>query len=812
MDITPRGYYRPTRRGTEPDRADIEILSDNWGKLDGELTSLETSGSGTSDALAAHIADHENPHEVTPGQIGAPTVEEVDNRLGVYDGHLADTENPHDTTASQVGAYTVTEVNDLLEDRVPRGGELGGELVLVTDPDGNAVTAFITTEELGTLTGIGGNIQEQLNNISFYNYLSSLPMITLSSGGDDFPEQSVIDEQVIPLISAQYPNPAYRDAVIQNIETQNGTQRRAELYSYFDGTQSDGFIGWRYITFIDTLINRANGTVYGVVRDSDDISWTAGEGLVNHAVLADLSEATNGIVTQTLGADGVTTDLNTLYGLEHNEFYVAGSGNTVANKPTGVDAFGLFVQRVAGGYTLQALYCSTSTVSTAVGLWYRQWNGSAWSTWVQLAQKYLVNSGTVAAPRLIATGNIDFIPGGLSAGVTMTAAAFRPFAVANGSIDLGTDMVRWRTGYFSSGVVAGLVGPGTGALTLRAAGGNRLIVGSGNVTPAANLGISLGSGSLRFAELYGRSVDLTGTLTCATPTATNHATTKAYVDAAIAGIPAGSGKVYSTMTIGTALSGYMEDEVDFLCTGSRDQEVINEAIQLLPQKGGKIILLEGSYQIDAPILIERDSVTLCGMGAATRIEASHSAGPAIDVNMALEGFDVKILDLYIENMDLSGSQTEGIKITNLVTFDIQRVEVQRFFVGLSVNGTSSRGVIDGNRAFDCETGIRIDGLMMGNITNNNISGFQEGIFIGELHMGVVSGNIAVGGGMNGLMYQYGTQNTITGNNFSINGMNGIYIGAGVRDSTIVGNAVVDNGHAGVDNSGIRNTITGNGGA
>lgn len=58
--------------------------------------------------------------------------------------------------------------------------------------------------------------------------------------------------------------------------------------------------------------------------------------------------------------------------------YFAGSANSVKNKPTGVNAFGLEVKKTAGGYLVQVL---TEGNINPMKTWIRQFNASAWSAW-----------------------------------------------------------------------------------------------------------------------------------------------------------------------------------------------------------------------------------------------------------------------------------------------------------------------------------------------------------------------------------------------------------------------------------------------
>lgn len=54
------------------------------------------------DSLVAHLADTNNPHQVTPEQIGAETPAGAQAKV---DAHASRTDNPHRVTAAQVGAY-----------------------------------------------------------------------------------------------------------------------------------------------------------------------------------------------------------------------------------------------------------------------------------------------------------------------------------------------------------------------------------------------------------------------------------------------------------------------------------------------------------------------------------------------------------------------------------------------------------------------------------------------------------------------------------------------------------------------------------
>lgn len=68
-------------------------------------------------------------------------------------------------------------------------------------------------------------------------------------------------------------------------------------------------------------------------------------------------------------------DLNTLK--TEGKWYYAAGGNTTTNKPSGVDAYELYVGRNANGYRYQKLITSDGII------WFRYHNASTWTSWVR---------------------------------------------------------------------------------------------------------------------------------------------------------------------------------------------------------------------------------------------------------------------------------------------------------------------------------------------------------------------------------------------------------------------------------------------
>lgn len=90
--------------------------------------------------------------------------------------------------------------------------------------------------------------------------------------------------------------------------------------------------------------------------------------------------------------------------LDEGRWYYAGSGNTTTNKPSGVDAYELYVGQNASGYRYQKLITSNGLI------WFRYYDSSAWKTWVRwytdmnTDQKVLQSATTTSNYRPLALG------------------------------------------------------------------------------------------------------------------------------------------------------------------------------------------------------------------------------------------------------------------------------------------------------------------------------------------------------------------------------------------------------------------------
>lgn len=68
------------------------------------------------------------------------------------------------------------------------------------------------------------------------------------------------------------------------------------------------------------------------------------------------------------------------------------------------------------------------------------------------------------------------------------------------------------------------------------------------------------------------------------------------------------------LVVGNAAGNLGEYEYDYLCDGTNDAGVIQQAILDLPTEGGDIVLLPGHYNIKQTITIKDDHINLIGVG------------------------------------------------------------------------------------------------------------------------------------------------------------------------------------------------------
>lgn len=232
----------------------------------------------------------------------------------------------------------------------------------------------------------------------------------------------------------------------------------------------------------------------------------------------------------------------------------------------------------------------------------------------------------------------------------------------------------------------------------------------------------------------------------------------------------GIGKRTARVTVGTSTNGCTKENCNFLCDGTNDGATINAAINSLPDTGGEVVLLDGTYKINAKIYI-KDNVTLRGNGSRTVLERAFYYSAVINIS-GITGNNITILDLVIDGNKTAYSEGRNDGIDLMFDGDkycvIKNVTVKDC-TGAGIKITSDNAIISNNSVFGNGTGIYIDSIGGRNciVTENFCDGNEYGISSNAM-LATISGNIISNSKYVGLLSQ-GENNSITGNVCTNNG-------------------------------------------
>lgn len=243
---------------------------------------------------------------------------------------------------------------------------------------------------------------------------------------------------------------------------------------------------------------------------------------------------------------------------------------------------------------------------------------------------------------------------------------------------------------------------------------------------------------------------------------------------------------YATVVIGTTQSGYETGQVDYLCDGSNDADIINQAIQSLPTgnnaNGGTVQLLPGEYVINGTIHINNPGVTIMGAGAESTVfvtTAFESAVIKITSNFA----EVKNIGIY-QSISIGEGQGMGIYITTDNAYDVNicHCNILGYYYGVNITNAGNNISVCNNQSCDNTIGLHINSRYC-NISTNYLPGNSES-------------GIRIEGSKNMITNNMITRANATGGDYYIG--NNILLASGASDNMIVNNMilgmdVVDNG-------------------
>lgn len=215
--------------------------------------------------------------------------------------------------------------------------------------------------------------------------------------------------------------------------------------------------------------------------------------------------------------------------------------------------------------------------------------------------------------------------------------------------------------------------------------------------------------------------------------------------------------------VAAASDSVHEYDVDYRCDGTNDHVEIQTALDALPDTGGEVFLLDGTYYIEASLVLDSYQ-TLRGCGRNTILTTTTAD---LDIITVAHKVGILIADLCVDGAAGGAANDEGILWNNVDYSQIRNIWLQN-------NGNYGMYVANGS---DFNT-------IMGNICQGN---FTHGIRLESSHNNTITGNVYQGStGGDGIYLDAACNNTVTGNACSGN----IY---GIRlDSMSNANTITDN--------------------
>ena len=264
--------------------------------------------------------------------------------------------------------------------------------------------------------------------------------------------------------------------------------------------------------------------------------------------------------------------------------------------------------------------------------------------------------------------------------------------------------------------------------------------------------------------------------------------------------------------IGTSTAGWTEADCDYLCDGTADDIEINAAIQTLPETGGEIVILDGTYNITAPITVNKNGATLCGHGIATILQRNWDSlvnEGVINITAVNGGVTVQNIQIDGNTENYKNPRNYGIYIisdSNNVVNNICNNNSASSICSDSSNNIVTGNTCNNNSSHGIEMYHSDNNTIIGNTCNNNSS---HGIYLTNADNNTITGNTCNNNSSHGIYLNYASNNTVTGNTCNNNSSHGIEMYHS-DNNTVTGN-ICNNNYMGIDLSSTdnNNTVTGN---
>lgn len=247
---------------------------------------------------------------------------------------------------------------------------------------------------------------------------------------------------------------------------------------------------------------------------------------------------------------------------------------------------------------------------------------------------------------------------------------------------------------------------------------------------------------------------------------------------------------------------------DVVCDGTADQDSIMSAMADVPVGGGVVELLDGEFVTNAPIIWDRDNVTLRGQGAGDRKGSSladtDAVGTRIRAASDFSGSD--IIKIYRED------ETRPVAQTKLLDFVVDGDSIAGPINGINI--LSFRNIVSRVSVYECTGyGIYVAGLNAWNpydcyynqlqLAYNDLDGLHFAQYSPDAHMAQI---ICHTNGQDGLS-MLGASHQVVGIHTYNNTRNGIRVAGGSVRHKIVNWKCEQSGQHGLFVTGATGGVT-----
>jgi len=234
-----------------------------------------------------------------------------------------------------------------------------------------------------------------------------------------------------------------------------------------------------------------------------------------------------------------------------------------------------------------------------------------------------------------------------------------------------------------------------------------------------------------------------------------------------------TGRAANYIVAANGAPAHVKTQADYVCDGTDDHVQIQAAIDALPATGGKILLTEGTFNIESSITLDTNQ-TIQGSGWSTILTTTS----AIDILAATGSDGSEKVGIFIADLQLDGGSASDTGIT--FTY-VDHSFIQNIYSKDHYGGSIMAGII--LSAADYNTVVH-------NLCTGNMVGIESSTGFNN----IISNNTCVQNDY-GIWISNADYNSLAINTCNLNDYYGIYIEASDHNTVCINECIANSQHA-----------------